>query len=78
VETGLIHAVLKLSFSKQYKDGWSQSFSFGGATGGASFETRGLSMVCVGLSERDLKNVVGALGGQAKFWGGQWPSLEPP
>jgi len=24
-----------------------------------------LSMVCVGLSERDLKNV----GGQAKFWG---------
>ena len=48
-----------------------------GATGGASFATRELSMVCVGLSERDLlqwhdvtrKILERPLGGQAKFWG---------
>jgi len=34
-------------------------------------------MVCVGLSERDLKNFAGATGGQAKFWGGIGP-LHPP
>jgi len=36
------------------EQGRSQTFSFGGSTGGASFATRELSMVCVGLSERDL------------------------
>jgi len=36
-----------------------------------------LSMVCVGLSERDLKNFGGATGGKAKFWGAVAP-LAPP
>jgi len=38
-------------------------------------------MVCVGLLERDLKNVGGPLGGQAKFGGGTGPPgtpLAPP
>jgi len=30
-----------------------------------------LSMVCVGLSERDLKNFGGATGGAGKIWGGR-------
>jgi len=33
-----------------------------------------LSMVCVGLSERDLKN----FGGPGKTLGGQWSPLAPP
>ena len=37
-----------------------------------------LSMVCVGLSERALKNFGGATGGPGKILGGQWPSLVPP
>jgi len=37
-----------------------------------------LSMVCVGLSERDLKNFGGATGGPGKILGGQWPPLAPP
>jgi len=45
--------------------GRSQTFSFGGATGGASFATRELSMVCVGLQCSDMTS-----GG--KFWGGHW------
>jgi len=36
-----------------------------------------LSMVCVGLSERDLKNFGGDWGGQAKFWGGSGPPVTP-
>jgi len=36
-----------------------------------------LSMVCVGLSEKKLKNFVGPLGGQAKF-GGEVAPLAPP
>jgi len=38
-------------------------------------------MVCVGLSEKDLKNLGGTLGGQAEFWGGSCPlgtPLAPP
>jgi len=35
-------------------------------------------MVCVGLSERDLKNFGGALGGTGKILGGKWPPLETP
>jgi len=40
--------------------GRNQTFSFGGATGGASFATRGAVNGLVGLSERDLKNFGGA------------------
>jgi len=36
-----------------------------------------LSMICVGLSERDLKNFGGATGGQAKLWGGSGPPGTP-
>jgi len=37
-----------------------------------------LSMVCVGLSERDLKNFGEATGGPGKTLGGQWPPWYPP
>ena len=37
-----------------------------------------LSMVCVGLSERHLKNLGGTLGGQAKFLGGSGPPWHLP
>jgi len=37
-----------------------------------------LSMVCVGLSERDLKNFGGPLGRQAKIWGGSGPPWHHP
>jgi len=33
-----------------------------------------LSMACVGLSERDLKN----FGGARQNFGGQWPPWHPP
>jgi len=35
-------------------------------------------MVCVGLSERDLKIFGGATGGPGKIFGGQWPPWHPP
>ena len=54
--------------------GRSQTFLFGGATGGASFATRGLSMVCVGLSEWNLKNFGGA---RQKFGGAVAPPGTP-
>jgi len=38
----------------QPKQGRSQTFSLGGVTGGAVLQQGELSMVCVGLSERDL------------------------
>jgi len=37
-----------------------------------------LSMVCVGLSERDLKNFGGAIGGARQNLGGKWPPWHPP
>jgi len=50
--------------------GRSQTFSFGGALEGPVLQQGELSMVGVGLSERDL-----ILGGQAKFWRGSGPPL---
>jgi len=37
-----------------------------------------LSMVCVGLSERDVKNLGGSLGSHAKIFWGQCPPWHPP
>jgi len=37
-----------------------------------------LSMVCVGLSERDLKTFGEATGGARQNFGGQWPPWHPP
>jgi len=36
-----------------------------------------LSMVCVGISERDLKILGGSLGGQANLWGSSGPPGTP-
>jgi len=49
---------LSLSCCRQ---GRSQTFSFGGPLEGPVLQQGELSMVCVGLSERDLKNVWGAV-----------------
>jgi len=49
--------------------GGARHFHLGGPLEGPVLHQGELSMVCVGLSERDLKNFGGPLGGQAKFWG---------
>jgi len=61
----------KENLSMWCNQGRSQTFSFGGATGGAR-------MVCVGLSERDLENFGGATGGPGKIFGGAVPPWQPP
>jgi len=63
---------------KGNRQGRSQTFSSEGATGGASFATRELSMVCVGLSERDLNSFGGPLGGPGKIFGRKWHPWHPP
>jgi len=51
--------------------GRSQTFSFGGATGGASFATRGaVNGLCRTFRKRPEKFWGGYWGGQSKFWGG--------
>jgi len=50
--------------------GGARHFPLGGPLEGPVLQQGELSMVCVGLLERDLKNFGGPLGGQAKFWGG--------
>jgi len=46
-------------------------FFWGGPLEGPVLLQGELSMVCVGLSKRDLKNFGGALGGSGKIFGGQ-------
>jgi len=64
------------------KQGRSQTFSFGGATGGASFATRGaVNGLCRTFrkrpTERDL--ILGEpLGGPGKIFGRKWPPCHPP
>ena len=58
--------------------GRSQTFSFGGPLEGPLLQQGGLSMVCVGLSEKDLKNFWGATGGTRQNFWGKWPPLAPP
>ena len=58
--------------------GRSQTFSFGGGPlEGPVLQQGELSMVRVGLSERDLKNCGGATGGPGKILGRQWPPWPP-
>ena len=81
----------RLDFAKRWRhitprQGRSQTFSFGGPLEGPVLQQGELSMVCVGLSERDLlqwhdvtrKIWRGPLGGQAKFGGVSGPPLAPP
>jgi len=51
-------------------------FIWGGPLEGPVLQQGELSMVCVGLSERDLKNFGGHWGGRQNF-GGQWPPWYP-
>jgi len=57
--------------------GRSQTFSFGGATGGASFATRGaVNGLCRTFRETYSSGMTSRgkfWGGQAKFWGGSGP-----
>ena len=66
------------SHEQRWRQGRSQTFSFGGPLEGPVLQQGELSMVCVGLSERDLKNFGGPLGGQSKFWGSSGPPWHPP
>ena len=66
------------------RQGRSQTFSFGGPLEGPVLQQGELSMVCVGLSERDLlqwhditRKILGAIGGARQNFGGQWPPLAP-
>jgi len=61
-----------------YIQGRSQTFSFGGPLEGPVLQQGELSMVCVELSERDLKNFGEATRGTGKILGGKWPPLAPP
>jgi len=51
-----------------------QTFSFGGPLEGPVLQQGELSLVCVGLSERDLK----IFGGPGKLLGGKWLPLAHP
>jgi len=58
--------------------GRSQTFSFGGATGGASFATRGaVNGLCRTFRKRPEKFWGGHWEGQGKFWGGSGPPGTP-
>jgi len=58
--------------------GGARHFHLGGPLEGPVLQQGELSVVCVGLSERDLKNFGGPLGGPGKILGGKWPPLAPP
>ena len=58
--------------------GGARHFHLGGPLEGPVLQQGELSMVCVGLSERDLKNFWGATGGPGKTLRGQWPPLALP
>ena len=58
--------------------GGARHFHLGGPLEGPVLQQGELSMVCVGLSERDLKHFGGGTGGPGKILGGQWPPLAPP
>ena len=70
----------KLSIN--YNQGRSQTFSFGGATGGASFATRGaVNGLCrTSMQWHDVTRKIlgGTLEGPGKILGGQWLPMEPP
>ena len=57
--------------------GGARHLHLGGPLEGPVLQQGELSMVCVGLSERDLKNFGGPLGGTGKIWGGSSPPGTP-
>ena len=64
-----------------FNRGGVRHFHLGGPLEGPVLQQGELSMVCIGLSERDLKILGRPLGGQANFWGGSappWHPLAPP
>jgi len=61
-----------------FNRGGVRHFHLGGPLEGPVLQQGELSMVCIGLSERDLKNFGEATGGPGKLLGGQCPSLAPP
>ena len=59
--------------------GGARHLHLGGATGGASFATRGaVNGLCRTFRKRPEKFLGGHWGGAGKIWGGQWPPLAPP
>jgi len=58
--------------------GGARHFHLGGPLEGSALQQGELSMVCVGLSERDLKNFGGATGGARQNFGGEVAPLGPP
>ena len=58
--------------------GEARHFHLGGPLVGPVLQQGELSMVCVGLSERDLKNFGGAIGGARQNFGGAVAPLVPP
>ena len=66
-----------LTRSRYQRQGRSQTFSFGGATGGASFATRGaVNGLCRTFRKRPEK-FWGSTEGPGKIFGGKWPPLAP-
>jgi len=57
--------------------GGARHFHLGGPLEGPVLQQGELSMVCVGLSERDLKNLGGPLGGAGKILVGSGPPGTP-
>jgi len=58
--------------------GGARHLHLGGPLEGPVLQQGELSMVCLGLSERDLKNFGGAIGGPGKIFGGSGPPWHPP
>ena len=63
---------MKQKFERE--QGGARHFHLGGPLEGPVLQQGELSMVCVGLSEEDLKN----FGGPRKIWGGIGTPLAPP
>ena len=73
--TRATHLIMLFCITKGYNQGRSQTFSFGGATGGASFATRGaVNGLCRTFRKRPEK----FWGGPAKILGGSGPPWHPP
>jgi len=58
--------------------GRSETFSFGGGTGGASCATRGAVNGLCRTFRKKPEKFWGATGGSGKIFGGQWLPLAPP
>jgi len=67
--------MLVISFTPR---GGARHFHWGGPLEGPVLQQGELSMVCVGLSERNLKNFWGGTGGTRQNFGGTVPPLAHP